>query len=106
MVGCRREPQVGGILSNVRCANQNHFVGDLAVLDVHPPGRPQRLSFHQAILDGAKRRARELGFAVDVFDLGTQGQRLAAVLQMLRARGVLGLVVFHEGRAITLECFP
>lgn len=104
--GYRREPLVGAVLSSVRRANQPHFVGNLAVLDVHPPGRPQRLSFHQAILDGAKRRARELGFALDVFDLGVAGHSLAALLRMLRARNVLGLVVFHEGRAPELEDFP
>ena len=105
-VGYRRAPLVGAVLSSVRRASQTNFIGNLAVLDVHPPGRPKRLKFHQEILDGAKRRASELGFSVDVFELGDGGHALSTVVRMLRARNVLGLVVFHEGQAVELHNFP
>lgn len=105
-VGYRRATLVGAVLASVRRARHASFVGNLAVIDVHPPGRPERLGFHQAVLTGAKRRAKALGFALDVFDLGAGGHTQPTLVRMLRARGVLGLVVFHQERPVELEGFP
>lgn len=105
-VGYRKATLVGAVLASVRRARHASFTGNLAVVDVHPPGRPGRLAFHQAVLEGAQRRARELGFALDVFNLGAGGHALPTLVRMLRARAVLGLVVFHQQRPVELEGFP
>jgi len=71
------------------------FVGNIAVVHVPGPGQtrpgPQQLQ----IIRGAQDRARQLGYQAYEFSLGGEGMRVEAVVRMLRARGVLGLIFIY-----------
>jgi LacI family transcriptional regulator len=105
-LGYRCAPLVGAVLASVRRASQSAFHGNLAVLDVRMAGQLRRLPFHDAMITGARRRARSLGFALDVVELKPGEGGLVALARMLRARGALGIIVVHQRRTTELAGFP
>lgn len=95
-LGYERNRLVGSMMAHLRVARSDAFVGNLAVVHVPGPGQTQPGPQQARIIRGAQARARELGYQLDLFSLGGAGMRLAAVVRMLRARGVLGVIFVHS----------
>jgi LacI family transcriptional regulator len=87
-------PLLGAALSAVRQRRHQHYRGTLALIDTAEPNPAQYLVFHQEIIRGAEKRARELGFQTELFWLGDSPNALShrRVRQVLQARGITGVV--------------
>lgn len=92
-LGYRPNPRVAGLMAHIRGA--------------HPRTRPERIAFvwmqtppefvgHNTFLqryrDGTRRRAEQLGYALDEFWTDAQGMNQRRLTQVLRARGIVGVV--------------
>jgi LacI family transcriptional regulator len=93
--GYRLNPLLAAALSAVRRGRHQKFQGTLAVVDTAEGGRREQKIFHRELTMGARARAQELGFNVELFwvpeyDSEPHLRRLQSVL---RARGISGLVL-------------
>ena len=97
---------VGKVLAEVRRGRGASFAGTLAA--IHLPGGPQPiiLPFQQEILVGARSRAAELGFNLELFDLGVKPLAPVALGRILAARGTSGIILLHDQRRQELDGFP
>lgn len=80
----------------VRRASSPRVQGVLAWIDMHAPEArwPQQPHLYiTRIFEGAKARALELGYRVEVFSLAEPGMSLRRVQSILDARGVTGLLI-------------
>ena len=91
--GYHHNPLTGAVMSELRRSKGQIFRGVLAVLELVPPEQPRHAArFSAALMESITTRAAELGFKVERFVLGTLGlrlQRLDAVLEARRIKGVL-----------------
>lgn len=104
--GYARNHLVGSMMAHLRLARAEAFVGNLAVIHVPSAGQTQPGPQQRRIMQGAQTRARELGFQLYHFSLGAAGMRLEAVVRMLRARGVLGVIFLHSQPTPQPLAFP
>ena len=87
--GYRRNALVGNFMASIRNSTASHFRGNLALLWGKQPNlADKRLSQIKA---GVQRRAAELGYSIDDFDLATS--RPESLERILFARGISGVVV-------------
>jgi LacI family transcriptional regulator len=89
--GYRRNPLVGAVMSEVRRSRSGNFRGVVAAIDLNRELRPAGNRYDRLLLDGAKRRAAEMGFKLETYPPAGQKldpNRLQAVLQ---ARGIQGI---------------
>lgn len=93
-LGYNRNPLIGSIMGQLRTRRTNVFKGNLAMVRVVTPGVAQ-IAFHQRMFDGAKQRALELGFNLDYFSLGEGAHSVPQLTRILKARGVVGLIMLH-----------
>jgi LacI family transcriptional regulator len=93
--GYRQNPLTSAVMSKMRRkSGPGRVCGTLAVLSVHEPGRPVGATpFNQAVRDGARQRARELGFNLEEFCLGHEGLTPRRLDEILRWRGIRGLLL-------------
>lgn len=93
-VGYRRNAAVGCLMAELRRAGSSRFEATLALLNANE----DRNAFHThptvpVYVAGARKRALELGYALDEFwlhDPAVTGRRLVSIL---RARGIRGVLV-------------
>ena len=100
------QPLVGAVMSSMRRSRQAAFVGNLALVYISNPRRPQMVPFQRDIISAATARARELGFSLMVFDLKQENLSVGALARMLRARGALGVIIVHTQLEHELDGFP
>lgn len=106
-LGYRANPLVSALMTSLhaRRAGQRHTV--LAYVTTDPEFAPWR-SYRMFIEmhEGAGNRATELGYRLEEFALRAPGMTPKRYVQMLQARGILGLVIAplpHRERAIELD---
>jgi LacI family transcriptional regulator len=105
-LGYETPPLVGAVLSQVRRGRGAAFAGTLAVVHVPGKGQPALLPFQRAVVAGARERAAELGFTLEVFDLGVDGIGPEALGRILTTRGVAGVIILHDHRTTELDGLP
>lgn len=93
--GYERNPLLGAALSAIRRSRQRDYQGTIALIDRSEGGPEELMLFHREIAEGARDRARELGFRTELFWQGDLApalsqRRLPAVLF---ARGIAGAVL-------------
>ncbi len=91
--GYRPNRLIGQVMAEIRRTTNHAFHGTIAVLITTEPPNPRRVRFHEEILKGARRRAEELGYSVEIFRVGDGGLPLRRLATVLRTRGIAGLVV-------------
>lgn len=106
-VGYRVNPLLGAVMSAVRQTRHQHYRGTLALVDTAEDNPAQYLLFHRQIVAGAKERARQLGFQVELFWLGEKSPALnqKRLAQILQARGITGVVLLPFNTAQDLSAF-
>ena len=104
--GYRRNHLVGAVMSHIRVARVKKFHGSLALIHVPSPGQPGLLSTQQKIISGARLRAAELGFKLDIFSLGEKGLSLRRLVHVLEARNVSGLIFIYADPSTATADFP
>jgi len=92
--GYQRNPLTGAVMSLLRRSNGQHFRGVLAALEiVDDPRAPHVERYNNAVLQGTRDRAQQLGFNVEHFDVNRDDLRLPRIDSILHARGIQGIVV-------------
>lgn len=92
--GYQRNPLTGEVMSQMRRSNGQLFRGVLAALEIVEEPRPPHVDrFNNAVLEGARERAQQLGFNVEHFDVARDDLRLPRIDGILDARGIRGIVV-------------
>lgn len=104
--GYRRNELVGQLMSHVRTARSQQFLGNLAVIHVPSSGQPRLLPAHRRIMQGAAARAKELGFQLYEFSAGRDGLRPDGYARVLRARGVQGVIFLYTEPTGLMADFP
>ncbi|MBP7142951.1 MAG: LacI family DNA-binding transcriptional regulator [Opitutaceae bacterium] len=93
-LGYTPNPLVSLLLSRVRRRNAD-FRGTLGYIHTVPESTPRLTSrVHRNYVEGARRRASELGYNLDEFFL-EPGLPVRRLLEMLHARNITGIVIEH-----------
>ena len=94
VLGYRPNPRVASLMAHIRGAQSRSHQERLAFVWVHTSRAEARQnSFLRMVFAGARDRAGQMGFALEEFwtsDLGMTDQRLE---QIIRARGIVGVVL-------------
>ena len=93
--GYKQNPLTSAVMSRMRRkSGASRISGTLAIIGVHEPGRPAGATpFNRAVQEGAQRRALELGFNVESFSLGLAGLTPRRLDEILRCRGIRGVLI-------------
>lgn len=93
-LGYEKNPVVGELMARLRKGSEGGYRATLALLNAHESREAFRR--HPTIpsyVQGIRRQAAELGYKLDTFWLHDPGLGAAALLRILRARGIRGLLV-------------
>lgn len=92
--GYHRNPLTGAVMSLLRRSSGQEFRGVIAALEIVPPDRPEHAErYSRAIMSGINKRAGELGFKVEKFEITSDGIRLERLDTILHTRGIQALVI-------------
>lgn len=105
-LGYTRNHLVGAVMSHVRAARTDRFLGNLAIVHVASPEQPRPRPMQQVMIDAARQRARDSGFRVDVLSLDRTTTSAIALGRMLRARGVQGVIFLYSKLTDAAQGFP
>lgn len=94
-MGYRPDPQLSKLMAGMRGLREG---GVRALLAFILPEEDYPSDYGQALLDGARRRAHSLGYAVDEFRTGFTRGQLRTLNRVLRARGVEGVLILPRHR--------
>lgn len=105
--GYWHNPLLSAALSAVRRARHQEYRGTLALIDTDEDNRAQYVVFHREIAAGAEARARSLGFATELFWIGSRAPALPVprLARVLQARGIPGAVLLPFNTAQDLSTF-
>ncbi len=92
--GYRRNPLVGAVMSEIRRSRTRNFRGVLAAIDLNRELRPAINRYDQLLLDGAQRRATEMGFKIETHPLAGRKLNFNRLDTILQARGIQGIFLF------------
>ena len=97
--GYRPNPLAGAVMSEIRRSRGQTFRGGLAAVDLEEADRPlPGMRFHEALVDGARRRAVDLGYKLQPFLVGRRGVELSRLDTILPSRGIQGVLVLPAWR--------
>jgi len=92
--GYHRNPLTGAVMSLLRRSSGQEFRGVIAALEMVPSDRPEHADrYGRAIMSGITKRANELGFKVEKFEISPDGMRLERLDTILHTRGIQALVI-------------
>lgn len=91
--GYRPNALVSSVMTGLRRAAHGSFQGTLMAVNWSAEANPVLIAYHRAVLDGAQRRAAELGYSLAHTWVGPRVLSLARLDAILKARGVQGVVV-------------
>lgn len=90
-LGYRPNPFISAFTSQVRGYRRSPQHASLAILNTYR--NDDQMNFLDQYTQGAIKRAEEMGFRVDVFHFQKLERKEARLLQILRTRGIRGLLV-------------
>ena len=91
--GYRPNPLVGSLMAAMRRTSHGGFQGSLIAVNTTSDPRPALTLYHRQVFEGALRRARELGYSLELCWVGPHALSLPRLDAVLRARAVPGVVV-------------
>jgi len=98
-IGYRPNPLAGALMSEIRRSRGQTFRGGLAAIDLDESDRPiPAVRFHEGLIDGARKRAAELGYKLQTFVVGRKGVDLTRLDTILQSRGIQGVLVLPAWR--------
>jgi DNA-binding LacI/PurR family transcriptional regulator len=86
----RPDPSVVKLMQHLRTRRQKNLTANLVALRLNDG---ERREYEEHVLAGVRRRAEELGFSLEVFEVRKGAKNQATLDRMLRARGVEGVVL-------------
>jgi LacI family transcriptional regulator len=92
--GYHRNPLTGAVMSLLRRSSGQEFRGVIAALEIVPADRPDHAErYSDAIMAGIVKRAGQLGFKVEKFELKHDGPRMERLDTILHTRGIQAVVI-------------
>jgi LacI family transcriptional regulator len=92
--GYERNPLTSAVMSLLRRSRGQQFRGVLAALEMIDPTTPSHAArYNESVLAGVSRRAKELGFKVERFEISPEGVRLSRLDTILYTRGIQAMVI-------------
>jgi LacI family transcriptional regulator len=103
--GYKYNPLAGALMSEMRRSRAGIFRGVLAILDLDGPEKraPNAERYHHELIQGASKRALELGFKAEIFVMGRRGISAARLDTILQSRGIRGVFLLPVGDNPDLE---
>lgn len=95
------DPHVAKLMHHLRVARRTMTVANVCALTTRPPG--SRESFCDQLLEGAAAAAVRAGFNLQTLYLGGQDMSGGRLRQILRSRGVEGIVLLPMAEACSLD---
>lgn len=93
-LGYRPNPRVASLMAHIRGGRAGAARERLAFVWVHTTRRESReSSFLRSVFAGARQRAAQLGFSLEEFWTADEGMTDRRLGQILRARGIVGVVL-------------
>lgn len=92
-LGYRPNPLIATVLSSINRSRGGGYRGALAVVDIHERSHWPHGPFPRELIAGAKARAAEMGFSISEFTAGGDVLPLPRLDQILRSRGIHGVIV-------------
>jgi LacI family transcriptional regulator len=93
-LGYHPDPEISRLMQHLRTSRTTRGKTGLAVIDFYPRLDFPELSYHRRIREGAIRRADSLGFGVDQLKAAEYKFNLPHLLNVVRNRGIEGLILF------------
>ena len=93
-IGYRRDPRLGELMGHLRHARRRAFQGNLAWVTSLDLSIEAKRSVHALYWPSARRRAAELGYAIDVFPAAVPADA-PDLESVFRARGIQGVVLLN-----------
>lgn len=91
--GYHTNPLVGSLMAAMRRASHASFQGSLIAVNTSADPSPALTLYHQQVFEGAMRRARELGYSLELCWIGPHALTLPRLDAVLHARNVPGVIV-------------
>lgn len=102
--GYRKNPLAASLMSEIKRSRGDCFRGTLAIINFEELGRPPYLvRYQEGLIRGAKARANELGFNIDYQNVGHNAMPLRRLDQVLRSRGIRGMMLLPAWRDQSLK---
>jgi LacI family transcriptional regulator len=93
-LGYRPNPRVAGLMAHIRRGRARPFGERIAFVWVHTTREEaQRSAFLRAVIAGARARAEQGGYAIEEFWTSDPGMSDTRLQKILRARGIVGVVL-------------
>ncbi|MCF3651653.1 LacI family DNA-binding transcriptional regulator [Synoicihabitans lomoniglobus] len=92
--GYQRNPLTGTVMSLLRRSGGQEFRGVIGIIDFVPEDRsPHAQRYADAVVAGIDRRADELGFKAERFEVGPKGMHLKRLDTIMHTRGIQALII-------------
>lgn len=92
--GYRPNPMASAVMSQIRRSRAQAFRGGLAAVNIDEADRPIHAQrYHNALIEGAKERAADLGYKLQTFLVGHDGVTVERLDGILRSRGIQGVLL-------------
>lgn len=92
--GYKHNPLTGTVMSLLRRSDGQDFRGMIGVLDFIPENRSDHAQrYSDTVHEGIVKRAEQLGFKAERFEIGPNGMHLKRLDTILHTRGIQALVV-------------
>ena len=110
-LGYRSNPLVSDLISNLKRSRLPPQLGVIGFLDTlsRPAGPFRRSPLGQPFYEGAMQRATARGYRMDLFQIHQPGMTLRRMAQILRTRGIRGLIIdshYHPRGHLPLDIAP
>ena len=93
-LGYRPNPLVATLMSQMHHHRRRSDPQNIAWIDLWPPGKDSVAAMSaEPILRGARERAQELGYGIEVYSAGAEGMSPERLHRTLTARGQWGLII-------------
>jgi LacI family transcriptional regulator len=93
-LGYRPHPMVATLMAQLHAHRRRSDPQSIAWIDLWPVRSARTAAMRdEFLLQGARERARELGYDIEVYPAGTQGMSPARLRRIITARGQWGLII-------------
>jgi LacI family transcriptional regulator len=100
-IGYRPDPEAARLMSYLKKSKERRFESVIGVLNEFPGVEELRRDpYTAALLEGVIGRAKSLGYAVDFLGLGEEDMTPRRIDQIVAARGIRGVLVPPEPKAL------
>jgi DNA-binding LacI/PurR family transcriptional regulator len=108
-LGYKHNPLLSDLMAKVRTPGPNACMGTLAFINTHSTSDDKSISTKliRRLLAGATARAEQYGYRIEEFRLSEQNLTSKRALDILKARGIRGLVIAPAiiyGQSLGLDC--